>query len=83
MWGSPFEICLINLCQLLPKQSLYYQTQMEAYEELKKISGEDFGYDATKWEQWGLQNNQFLPGWQGLDAINHIRSGGSSQGSDL
>ena len=66
MWGSPFEICLINLCQMLPKQSLYYMTREEAYEELKEISKEDFGYDVNKWEQWGHQHSKFLPTWKGL-----------------
>ena len=69
MFASPFEISLLNLCQLIPKQSLYYMTTNTAKEELMTISGEDFGLDAKRWEQWGVENRSFMTGWQGLDAI--------------
>jgi hypothetical protein len=78
MFASPFEICLMNLCQLLPKQSLYYQTREEAYNELKLISNEDYGYDITQWEEWGRNNNQFLPGWAGLPPTAEDPKSGSS-----
>jgi hypothetical protein len=71
MWGAPFEIALLNLCQMIPASSVYYITREEAYERLKHVSGEDFGFDPLKWEAWGREHGQFLPGWQGLP-INRI-----------
>jgi hypothetical protein len=66
MWGSLFERYLLSLCEEIPPQSLHFMTREEAYEQLKQLSHEDFGYDALKWEEWGREYGQFLPGWKGL-----------------
>ncbi len=59
MWATPFEIMLANLRQQMPEAS-YRRTVESAYEELKSISGQDFGYDAMKWEEWGFENRMFM-----------------------
>ena len=62
MWASPFQRYLMNLRQQLHERSVYYMTKLEAYEELKRLSGQDFAYDDQLWERWGRENGQFFPG---------------------
>lgn len=50
------ELLLKNLKQELPEGSTAYMTQKSAYNALKKWTGQDFGYDAQKWEDWISQN---------------------------
>ena len=44
----PFDTLIANLKGEVPR-SLYYMPKELAYEELKMISGEDWGYDAEAW----------------------------------
>src|SRR5262249_32743289 len=39
--------------------SMYYLPKATAYEELKKLTGQDFGYDDMLWEEWGFKNEMF------------------------
>jgi hypothetical protein len=64
MFASPFMRHLANLRQQLPAGSLYYMARETAYEKLKELSGEDFGYDDKRWEKWGVENKHFLPGFE-------------------
>ncbi len=57
MRALPIKIFLMNLEQTLPQDSLYYMPKEQAYEELKKATGVDFGDNVVKWKQW-LQNNK-------------------------
>jgi hypothetical protein len=34
-----------------------------AYQRLKELSGQDFGHDDGRWEEWGIRNGKFLPGY--------------------
>jgi hypothetical protein len=61
MFASPIEILILNLRQELGKNSLCYMTRAEAYEELKKETGEDFGFDADKWTEWGRSHGKLYP----------------------
>ena len=47
---------LSNLRGELPPESPYYMSRAEAYEKLKVFSGEDFGLDSNRWEQWGREH---------------------------
>ncbi len=58
MRATPIEIFLENLEQVFPQDSLEYMPKEQAYEELKKATGVDFGYDASKWRQWLKNNNK-------------------------
>lgn len=59
------EIYISNLKERIPEGSMAYMTKEDAYIELKKWTGQDFGYDADKWEQWikdnGLPLMDILP----------------------
>ena len=59
------EIYILSLREKLPEGSMAYMTKESAYLELKKWTGQDFGYDANKWEQWikdnGLPPMDILP----------------------
>jgi len=46
------EIYILSLKEELPEGSVAYMTKEDAYNSLKKWTGQDFGYDADKWEQW-------------------------------
>jgi hypothetical protein len=59
MWASPFEMLLANLRQQMP-DPMYQMCRAKAYEELKKLTGQDFGYDDKLWEEWGFRNDMFL-----------------------
>jgi hypothetical protein len=61
MFASPFEVRMLNLRQELPEHSICYMTKEEAYEELKKETGQDFGYDVHKWEEWGRRAGEYYP----------------------
>ncbi|MDY0095904.1 MAG: hypothetical protein RBT80_24675 [Candidatus Vecturithrix sp.] len=54
---TPIEFLLENLEQAFPKDSLSYIPQEQAYEELKEVTGVDFGYDVMQWKQW-LKNRK-------------------------
>lgn len=48
-----FEGLLKNLRQEIPPdRRRTFLTRDRAYELLKERTGEDFGYDADRWEQW-------------------------------
>ena len=60
MWATPFQICLANLRQDIPPTWSCFMSQEEAYEKLKQIAGQDFGYDDKRWERWGRENRHLL-----------------------
>jgi hypothetical protein len=56
---------LLNLKQEIPEWDMMsYMTREEAYEALKKHTGQDFGYDIEAWERW-FRENEHNP-WQGF-----------------
>jgi hypothetical protein len=60
MWATPFEKLLLNLKGDMPESLPDYLPKDQAYEGLKKLSGEDYGYDIARWETWGRTNAQTL-----------------------
>jgi hypothetical protein len=52
-----YEILILNLKQKMPSDDRNYMTAEDAYEALKSISEEDFGYDAGAWEKWFTEND--------------------------
>jgi hypothetical protein len=46
------ELLLLNLEEKLSEQHHIYRTKEEAYQELKHLTGQDFGYDIAAWEKW-------------------------------
>ncbi len=57
---TPCQRLLLNLGQKISSNSRAYLKKEEAYEELKKYSGKDFGYDYKKWEEWIKENTDEL-----------------------
>jgi hypothetical protein len=58
---KPYRIMLNNLAEKYEEQAKYrkiYQSKEDAYEELKKRTGQDFGYDIDSWEQWLKENKK-------------------------
>ena len=50
---TPVERLLKNLKQEIPPyMRREYLTRETAYEKLKIMTGQDFGFDAVKWESW-------------------------------
>jgi hypothetical protein len=49
---KPSEILLLNLEGKLSEQHRLYRTKERAYEQLKHLTGQDFGYDAVAWREW-------------------------------
>lgn len=48
----PSEILMDNLLNKYDKDNWLYVPKEEAYEQLKYMTEEDFGYDAKKWREW-------------------------------
>ena len=62
MWASWFDVRVLNLAELLPTTSVYYLSREEAYRQLCADTGENFGYDAARWQQWGREHGRCFPG---------------------
>ena len=45
---DPFDMLIENLRETVPVSTAYMPKE-RAYEELKRLSGEDWGYDADAW----------------------------------
>ncbi|CAB1067663.1 hypothetical protein JY97_16125 [Alkalispirochaeta odontotermitis] len=58
MRALPIDMFLMNLEETFPPDSLYYMTKEQAYEELKKATGADFGYDIETWKKWLKENRK-------------------------
>lgn len=59
MRKNPYRIVLANLNEEYKDDSSHrrlYTSKQEAYEMLKRLSGEDFCFDADAWKTW-LQEN--------------------------
>lgn len=52
------EILIANLRGGIHPRAREYMTKEEAYEILKEITHQDFGYDAEQWEAWCKQNEE-------------------------
>jgi hypothetical protein len=51
-----FKGLLMNLNQEIKKGRREYLSRDEAYQKLKALTGQDFGYDVEKWRSWIKQN---------------------------
>ncbi len=54
---TPIQRLVKNLRQEISNDSRSYMTKENAYLELKARTGQDFGYDACKWEEWLTQQS--------------------------
>ena len=52
----PHEGFLKNLRQEIHPDSRAYLSREDAYVQLRRATGQDFGYDADAWERWIMQN---------------------------
>lgn len=52
------EILIANLHGGIHPESPHYKTKEEAYELLKEITHQDFGYDVEQWKDWCKQNEE-------------------------
>lgn len=52
MRASPEEAMIQNLEGKWPEGSLYFLPKERALEQLKRITGVDFGYDTVAWRSW-------------------------------
>jgi len=66
MWGSPFDILLLNRAGYLPARSHHFIPRDEAYKELREMTGQDFGDDIARWQEWGRANHLSYPGFGNL-----------------
>ena len=47
------QLLLVNLAEQMPSRfTLGYMTKEDAYERLKEMTGQDFGYDLDAWKAW-------------------------------
>jgi hypothetical protein len=49
---TPCEIYFENLAGTMNPRSLQYMSKELAYERLKKMIGQDFGFDVDRWKDW-------------------------------
>jgi hypothetical protein len=59
---TPLQGFLLNLKQEIEPGSREYLTKEQALEMLKRVTGQDFGYDAEKWQLWLQKNKDSVPG---------------------
>lgn len=64
----PIQLAIANLMGQLPEGAVGHANREQAYEELKRITNQDYGYDVSKWVQWARQNKKDEWEWAG----NHI-----------
>jgi hypothetical protein len=58
------QILIGNLEQKFsPKNAKIYSTKEIAYEELKRRTGQDFGYDVDAWIKWLRAHDEEIPGF--------------------
>lgn len=50
------ERCLKMMTGQVDPNNFFYQPKEKAYEDLKKATGQDFGYDLYAWYEWMLEN---------------------------
>jgi hypothetical protein len=55
-----YEILLRGLAETLPPTALHYISREQAYVELKRRTGQDFGNDVERWRDY-LRANVPLP----------------------
>ena len=53
---NPHQYYLHNLEGRVAKGGVLYLEPETAYAELKEITGQDFGFDTGKWEEWLLHH---------------------------
>lgn len=46
------QLLISNLAGHWDEDHFMYRDKEYAYNRLKEISGQDFGYDADKWKEW-------------------------------
>ena len=59
---TPLQGFLLNLKQEIKRGTREYLTQNQARQMLKRVTGQDFGYDAEKWKEWLIKNKDSMPG---------------------
>ncbi len=64
----PIQLAITNLLGHLPEGAVGYASKEEAYEDLKRITNQDYGYDVRKWVQWARQHKRDEWEWSN----NHI-----------
>lgn len=53
------QILIGNLQQKFPvEMKRVYATREQAYEELKRYTSQDFGYDVAAWKTWFKENKR-------------------------
>jgi hypothetical protein len=57
---GPYELLLRGLAGELRPKTLSYISKEAAHEELKQLTGEDFGYDTEKWRAFIRANRDRL-----------------------
>jgi hypothetical protein len=80
---TPEERLLANLREEVAEESMAYMTRDDAYRGLRDSTGQDFGYDADKWEKWieenGLPLRNMSPNYIDNAAIEYFLHGYVSQ----
>ena len=70
-----FQGLLMNLNQSIEVNRREYLTREEAYQQLKSLSGQDFGYDVESWKKWLKENigAQYSIKNAGISSSHHLR----------
>lgn len=53
---TPLQGLLMNLNREIEEGRREYLSLEQAYEKLKELTGQDFGYDVEKWRKWLKRN---------------------------
>ena len=53
--GTPFELAFLTLIGENKDDEKLGITKEDAYNELKRLTGQDFGYDPIAWLEYGIQ----------------------------
>jgi hypothetical protein len=56
---TPFQLYLLNILGEFQPGILGYLSKRTAIERLKELTGQDFGDDVSKWENWALTQEKF------------------------
>ncbi len=64
MRASEFDWLLMNLRRMCSLNGIYYLPPDEALHRLRALTGQDFGYDSSRWAEYGRLKDMCLIPWE-------------------
>lgn len=60
---APHQVLIRNLKGEIQEHSRVYMPREKALEQLRRVSGKDFGLDIAAWQRWVSENKEMFYGF--------------------